>query len=101
MTVTGSNRGLAHGEPLTDDFKVRVWLSLDPNKSDDDYEVGVLNKFQELAGATRFAYQSSLVLPDDLPEANYYLIARIDADNTVAEFAVDTSAYCGCGGCRE
>ncbi|HBR92632.1 MAG TPA: hypothetical protein DEA90_00530, partial [Opitutae bacterium] len=92
VTITGNNRGIDYAEPLPDDFRVRVWLSSDATKSDDDYEIGVLEEFQELAGGTRFAYQASLILPEDLPEGTYHLIARIDADNAIAEFAVDASA---------
>lgn len=90
VTVTGSNRGLT--APLTDEFKVRVWLSVDASKSDDDIEVGVLEKFQELEMGTTFAYQASLILPTSLAEGNYYLIARVDADNAITEFVVDATA---------
>lgn len=104
VIVTGRNRGQTLTEPLPDDFKVKVWLARNiirnnggtPGDLSDDrvdfvdlQEIGELEDFQELADGTRFAYQASINLPLNLLEGNYYLIARVDADNVVDEFAID------------
>jgi hypothetical protein len=90
VVVKGSNRGLIES-PLPEDFKIKVWLSTNATWSSDDMSLGYLEKFQELDQGTTFAYQASLILPQSLPETSYYLIARVDAENAVDEFAIDAS----------
>ncbi|MEO0510847.1 MAG: CARDB domain-containing protein [Verrucomicrobiota bacterium] len=95
VVLTGSNRGL--GVPLNPDIKVRIWLSTDATFDGSDTLLGDLEQFQELDGGTRFGYQASLIIPETVPEGNYFLIARVDADTSVNafgavdEFAVDAS----------
>ena len=88
VVVKGSNRGSIES-PLPSEFKVKVWLSTNASWDANDISLGYLEKFQELDQGTTFAYQASLILPQSLPETSYYLIARVDAEDAVAEFAIN------------
>ena len=85
VTVTGINRGADF--PLPDDFSVQVWLSLDEVAGDeDDVSIGELNSFQILDNGSRFIYQAIFSLPEELLDAPYYLLARVDSQNSVTEY---------------
>ncbi|MDQ8208704.1 CARDB domain-containing protein [Coraliomargarita sp. SDUM461003] len=89
VIVKGSNRGIVEA-PLPEDFRIKVWLSSDAEAGNgDDISLGYLEKFQDLDEDASFAYQASLILPEELAEGNYYIIARVDADDSVAEYAID------------
>jgi hypothetical protein len=85
VTVTGMNRGADF--LLPDDFSVQVWLSLDEVAGDeDDVSLGELNSFQILDNGSRFIYQAIFSLPEELLNASYYLLARVDSRNAVTEY---------------
>jgi hypothetical protein len=85
VTVTGINRG---GDfALPDDFSVQVWLSLDEVAGDeDDVSLGELNSFQILDNGSRFIYQAIFSLPEELLDAPYYVLARVDSQDAVTEY---------------
>jgi alpha-tubulin suppressor-like RCC1 family protein len=85
VTVTGINRGADF--PLPDDFSVHVWLSLDEVAGDeDDVSLGELSSFQILDNGSRFIYQAIFSLPEELMDAPYYVLARVDSQNAVTEY---------------
>ncbi|MFP4259667.1 MAG: CARDB domain-containing protein [Opitutales bacterium] len=92
VLVRGQNRG-ALVDPLPENLKIRVWLSRDRSGGGaDDVLLGDLNSFQILDNGARFVYQARFNLPEGLEDANYHVLARVDAENVVDEFTLGGGA---------
>lgn len=81
----GKNQGSATAIP--EDFQMEVRLSQNLQWGDgDDISLGYLNKLQDLDGDNRFIYQSTLDLPNSIPEGGFHLGVFADSTDVIGEF---------------
>ncbi len=64
-------------------YTIGIYLSSDNTISADDYQFPSLSEQNTAVG--NFARNSTLLLPDNFPLGNYYLILKVDAGDAIAE----------------
>lgn len=76
-----SNKGKRPAEA----FQVKYYLSLDTNLSANDVDTGTVCEFAELARKSSTTCQANVSIPATLAQGQYYLIASVDEQNSIAE----------------
>ena len=71
--------------PATGSFNVKSYLSRDQVLSPDDYQDGVVPTANYAAGLTVAQVAAAMTVRNTVTAGNYYLILKIDADNSIAE----------------
>jgi PQQ-dependent dehydrogenase (s-GDH family) len=82
FTFDGKNIGTAN---TSGNFTIKSYLSNDQFLDANDYQSGTITTGGYNAGATITSILGSLMVPTTLTVGNYYVIVKIDADNTITE----------------
>jgi len=70
---------------------VKSWISKDANLSNDDVQDGIIPTGNFGSNQTIEGVQAASTIPANLENGNYYLIVKIDADNSIEESNEDNN----------